>query len=149
MGRTNERKIPETNKKIILATAERSFRRACEQIVLLNQRLDEVQVRYEAARDNNARAFRYNLRLKLAIVEGMRNVYYDYAHTKAKLVANLRRELYNEVVQIVTEDDPNGERDGDRLEMEEGGENDEEAEGDDIVPINLTAMEFNNTNSAM
>ena len=61
------------SKRFTLSDAERRFRRACDQIVLLNQKLGEVQKRYKNARRTNNRSFRYNLRLKLAVVEGVRN----------------------------------------------------------------------------
>lgn len=90
------------DKRFTLTDAERRFRKACDQIVLLNQKLGEVQKRYKNARRNNNRSFRYNLRLKLAVVEGVRNMYYDYAYAKADEVADLRRELFNESVEIVS-----------------------------------------------
>ena len=90
---------------IYTSDAERRFRRACDQIVLLNQKLGEVQKRYKNARRTNNRSFRYNLRLKLAVVEGVRNMYYDYAYAKADQVADLRRELFNESVEIVSGSD--------------------------------------------
>ena len=55
------------DKRFTLSDAERRFRRACDQIVLLNQKLGEVQKRYKKARSTNNRSFRYNLRLKLAV----------------------------------------------------------------------------------
>lgn len=93
------------NKRFTLSDAERRFRRACDQIVLLNQKLGEVQKRYKNARNTNNRSFRYNLRLKLAVVEGVRNMYYDYAYTKADQVADLRRELFDESVEIISGSD--------------------------------------------
>ena len=81
------------------------FRGACDQIVLLNQKLGDVQKRYKAARKSNNRAFRYNLRLKLAVIEGARNMFYDYAYAKADQVADLRRELFNESVETVSGSD--------------------------------------------
>ena len=87
------------SKRFTLSDAERRFRRACDQIVLLNQKLGEVQKRYKNARRTNNRSFRYNLRLKLAVVEGVRNMYYDYAYAKADQVADLRRELFNESLE--------------------------------------------------
>lgn len=93
------------NKRFTLSDSERRFRRACDQIVLLNQRLGEVQKRYKNARSTNNRSFRYNLRLKLAVIEGVRNMYYDYAYTKADQVADLRRELFDESVEIITGSD--------------------------------------------
>ena len=93
------------DKRFTLSDAERRFRRACDQIVLLNQKLGEVQKRYKKARSTNNRSLRYNLRLKLAVIEGARNMFYDYAYTKADQVADLRRELFNESVEIVSASD--------------------------------------------
>ena len=93
------------DKRFTLSDTERRFRKACDQIILLNQRLGEVQKRYKMAKRANNRSFRYNLRLKLAVIEGARNMYYDYAYCKADQVAELRRELFNESVEIVQASD--------------------------------------------
>ncbi|WAR07227.1 hypothetical protein MAR_017185 [Mya arenaria] len=58
----------------------------------------------DGQRSNN-KAFRYNLRLKLAVIEGVRNMYYDFAYSKADRVAELRRELFDESVEIVSGSD--------------------------------------------
>ena len=98
-------RIRSLDKRFTLTDAERRFRKACDQIVMLNQRLGEVQKRYKMAKRSNNRAFRYNLRLKLAVIEGARNMYYDYAYIKADQVAQLRREMFNESVEIVSGSD--------------------------------------------
>ena len=72
-----------------LYETESRFRRACEQIILLNSRLEELQLRFDQARLDNHKSFRYNLRLKMATVEGVRNSYYEYACWKAETVAEL------------------------------------------------------------
>ena len=92
------------DKRFSLIDNEKKFKRACEQIVHLNHRMDAMQHRYTKAKQANHRSFRYNLRLRLAVIEGMRNMYYDYAHHKAEAVAELRRELFGEEVEIVTDD---------------------------------------------
>jgi hypothetical protein len=53
---------------------------------------------------SNHKSFRYSLRLRIAIVDGMRNMYYDYAHKKAEVVTELRQELFGEVVDIVSDE---------------------------------------------
>ena len=98
-------RIPSLDKRFTLSDAERRFRKACDQIVTLNQRLGEVQKRYKMAKRCNNKAFRYNLRLKLAVIEGARNMYYDYAYVKADQVAQLRREMFDESVEIVSGSD--------------------------------------------
>ncbi|WAR07334.1 LOW QUALITY PROTEIN: hypothetical protein MAR_017292 [Mya arenaria] len=91
------------DKRFSLTEAEGRFQKACDQIVLLNHRLGEK--RYKMAKRSNNKAFRYNLRLKLAVIEGVRNMYYDFAYTKADRVAELRRELFDESVKIVSGSD--------------------------------------------
>ena len=76
-----------------LYETENRFRRACEQIILLNSRLEELQLRYDQARLDNHKSFRYNLRLKMATVEGVRNSYYEYACWKAETVTELRLQV--------------------------------------------------------
>lgn len=98
-------RIKSLDKQFTLGEAEHRFRKACDQIVMLNQRLGDVQKRYKMAKRNNNRSFRYNLRLKLAVIEGSRNMFYDYAYAKADQVAGLRRELFNESVEIVSGSD--------------------------------------------
>lgn len=98
-------RIKSLDKRFTLGEAEHRFRKACDQIVMLNQRLSDVQKRYKMAKRNNNRSFRYNLRLKLAVIEGSRNMFYDYAYAKADQVASLRLELFNESVEIVSGSD--------------------------------------------
>ncbi|KAK3612095.1 hypothetical protein CHS0354_031164 [Potamilus streckersoni] len=85
-----------------LTETEIKFRKACDQIIILNKKMESVQKRYNRAKETNFRIFRYKLRLRLAIIEGVRNVYYEYANRKANDIVNIRRELYGEIVEIVT-----------------------------------------------
>jgi hypothetical protein len=70
----------------------------CNQISLLNQRLSEVHKRYNVAQRENQGAFRYNYRIRLGVVEGLRNTYYEYAQLKEDEIADLRRDLFGETV---------------------------------------------------
>lgn len=92
------------NKRSTLVDSEKRFKRACEQIVQLNYSLDALQQRYNKAKKDNHKSFRYSLRLRIAVVDGMRNMYYDYAHKKAEAIAELRQELFGEVVDIVADE---------------------------------------------
>jgi len=62
---------------------ERKFRRSCDQIVLLNEQLSACHFRYKKARKDERKSHRYPLRLRLAIIEGVRNMFYDYASRQA------------------------------------------------------------------
>ena len=76
-----------------LIRTEIKFRRSCDQVVLMNQTLSNLTHRYKKAKTDNRRSFRYPLRLRLAVVEGIRNMYYDYAKQKADEVKTLKDAL--------------------------------------------------------
>jgi hypothetical protein len=80
----------------VLATfhkSDRKFRLACQQIRLLNHRIEEAQIRYDRAYTINQRSFRYTCRLQLATLEGMRNMFYEYACHRADELEVLQEEL--------------------------------------------------------
>ncbi|OWF41145.1 hypothetical protein KP79_PYT16485 [Mizuhopecten yessoensis] len=78
-----------------LRTSKIHFRRACQQLVQLNTRLRFLTNRYQRAKEENRRSFRYSLRLRLALFEGTRNMYYDFAMAKLSDI--------NEVTGILNE----------------------------------------------
>ncbi|KAL4220297.1 hypothetical protein ACF0H5_020705 [Mactra antiquata] len=102
---SSRRAKTETDKKTELQQTEIRFRKACNQINLLNRKMESIHKRYNCAKKNNHRVFRYKLRLRLAVVEGLRNMYYEYANKKATRVVELRRELFNENVEVVEQED--------------------------------------------
>ena len=55
------------------------FQSACAQVLLLNNTVQDLQTRYDRAVKENLRQYRYTLRLRLCTVEGLRNMYYEYA----------------------------------------------------------------------
>lgn len=74
----------------------RRFQRACDQILQLNGKLDDLSRRYMSARDNNNKLFRYSLRSRMLVVEGMLSAYCSYAEVKKEEILKLRRQLANE-----------------------------------------------------
>ena len=90
--------ISETTKKFNakmedLATAEKKYKKVCEAINVLDSKLDSITVRYERANAEQRKGFRYNIRLKLAVFEGMRASYYEYACLKGQEILNIRAAL--------------------------------------------------------
>lgn len=79
-----------------LYEAERRFERACDQITHLNGKMEDIQRRYERARDVNDKCFRYSLRMRLLTVEGLIKCYCQYACLKKNEVLDLRFKLYGE-----------------------------------------------------
>ncbi len=60
----------------------KKFRLACSQLILINNMIEECEVRYHRAENANRRSFRYVLRLRLCTLEGVRNMFYEYAYGK-------------------------------------------------------------------
>lgn len=79
-----------------LYETEKRFYRACDQITHLNAKQQQLQTRYIKARDANDKCFRYNLRMRLLVVEGLLKRYCHYACMKKNEVLDLRLKLYGE-----------------------------------------------------
>ena len=75
--------------KNTIAVMERKFHRACNQIVLLNRHIDNLQLRYDRAHRDNRRTFR----IKLSALEGVRNMYVEFASMKADELMDLQCQL--------------------------------------------------------
>ena len=63
-------KMPETEKQANiyqLDECERHLIRACEQVILLNGTIKNLVKRYESAKTEGFRSFRYNLRMRLSV----------------------------------------------------------------------------------
>ena len=63
----------------LILQKDSKFQRACAQVLLLNNMVQELQTRYDRAVTQNSRQYRYTLRLRLCTVEGLRNMFYEYA----------------------------------------------------------------------
>ena len=76
-----------------LNDAQLKFRKACQQIILLDQQIRDLEVRYKRAVKNKKNSFRYNLRLKLSVVTGVKMMYHHYATTKGDEIEKIRQQL--------------------------------------------------------
>ena len=73
--------------------AEQRFAKACKKVVVLNRKIKAMKRYYKVAKRSKDSIFHENMKLRIAITERTRNVYFDYAYAKAEMVAKLRREL--------------------------------------------------------
>ena len=101
--RSSNRQFTGTDFRLHLLQREKQFREACNQIVLMNNKLDEVAVRYRRAKAGNQRSHRYHLRLRLSVIEGVRNMYYDFATTKATEIQMIRQLLAHHLTNMESE----------------------------------------------
>lgn len=77
-----------------LKAAEKSIRLACDQMILLYDRLEGLKKRYHGAIKANRRSMRYPLRMRIVTVEGFINLYYEYTRAKQLHINDLRKKLY-------------------------------------------------------
>ena len=70
-----------------------TFRKACRQVVLMNNQVKEISTRYERVVRDNLRNYRYLLRLRLCTAEGLRNMYHEYSCRQAQKIADLEENL--------------------------------------------------------
>ena len=75
---------------------DRTFKRACEQLVLLNNRIKDTQSRYDRAVKKSRHSFRYHNRLRLVTLEGVRNVLWQYANSRADRLDDMQDRLMEE-----------------------------------------------------
>lgn len=113
------------------------FHKACNQIILLNNQIDALQSRYDGAVKANKRAFRYSLRLRLAVLEGVRNMFYEYASRKADELEELQHRQVRD--STLDNDSSDEEHTYDEVELQSSQESMEHddpgpsvASGDDI-----------------
>jgi hypothetical protein len=76
-----------------LKTMYRKFRRACSYLRWFNSAITDTNTRYLRAKRDNQRSFRYNLRLKIATLEGVRNAYHEYACQTGTQINELKHQL--------------------------------------------------------
>lgn len=114
-----------------IAETDAKFKKACQQLILLNNQIDGIQVRYDRAAKHSGRVAKYNYRIKLCVVEGVRNMFYEYAVRLADKIDDLRRQAGMIVLREEEEDEVEEFEEED--EDEENFDEDEEDEEDEAM----------------
>ena len=86
------------------------FNRACDQILLLNTRLQCLRKRYKSARFNDCKSFRFPLRMRILVTEGLVKTYYHYADMKRGEIQSIRNillkmEYFAEELAVINDDE--------------------------------------------
>lgn len=82
---------------------EEKFYKACDQIVIIDRKLQDMTHRYNVANKTGHHSMRYNRRLQLVTLEGVRAAFYQFAEITAGKMTDLRCQLYGE--DALLEDD--------------------------------------------
>ena len=72
---------------------ENKFQKACRHILVLQNLVEDIKVRYNRAYDNSLRSYCYTLQLRLTTAESMLNLYKEYVAEKAEEIEALMDKL--------------------------------------------------------
>ncbi|KAK3094832.1 hypothetical protein FSP39_006851 [Pinctada imbricata] len=81
-----------------LREQEAYYASACVQLSALNIQMEQLAKRFERAEEKGQKSFRYSLRMRMAVLEGVRNMFYEFASLKANVISRLRHEILIEHV---------------------------------------------------
>ncbi|OWF54422.1 hypothetical protein KP79_PYT08638 [Mizuhopecten yessoensis] len=87
-----------------LFRSEGNFSRAVSHMDMIGDRIRKLMTRHDRAQRSGMNALKYNLRIRLAVMEGVRNMYYEFAKKRAEEVVTLRKELYGQDLEVVVEE---------------------------------------------
>lgn len=72
---------------------DQKFQRAYEQVMFLNNQIAQLKIRYKRAGSQGQSRWRSAVRLRLATMEGVRNMFWEYAWCKNEELVELHEQL--------------------------------------------------------
>lgn len=72
---------------------DKRFYYSCRQVVLLNNQIEELKARYDRAVIEDRSSFICSLSMRIATLEGIRNMFYEYVCSRSDLLDSLHEEL--------------------------------------------------------
>jgi len=83
-----------------LHDAEQRFINSGQNIQKLDQQIKELEILYKRAQRLKKNACRYNIRLKLSVLSGIKMMYFHYNANIRDRINRLRKELYGDEYQL-------------------------------------------------
>ena len=83
-----------------LHDAEQRLRKSLQQILVIDTQIRELEILYKRAQKSKKNASRYNLRLKLSVVSGIKMMYHHYSSSKKEEINRLRTQLFGDDYQL-------------------------------------------------
>lgn len=78
--------------EVAIEEAHDCLNRACVQIIMLDRRIQGLQKRFNMADRDGHCGFQYTIRMRLAVYENVRNMYYEYASKMKKMILCLEND---------------------------------------------------------
>jgi hypothetical protein len=82
--------------KFQLKKATIKFEKACRQLIMLDQHINDLQNSYSNSLENDRKTFKIVYRMQLATLEGTHNAYIEYIERQVEKIKKLKRLLFNE-----------------------------------------------------
>ena len=82
--------------KFQLKKATIKFEKACRQLIMLDQHINDLQNSYSNSLENDRKTFKIVYRMQLATLEGTHNAYIEYIERQVEKIKKLKRMLFNE-----------------------------------------------------
>ena len=96
MASTSALNMQNTREEIYrIRDLNKKFRLSCSQLIHIHHLIEDVETRYNRSQAENRRSYRYILRLKLCSLEGVRNMFYEYAHAQADILEKMQMDFYH------------------------------------------------------
>ena len=76
---------------LTIQQVDAKFQKACLHLKKINRLMDQQQTRYQRAEVKGQPSFRYNQRIRLCVLEGIKEVYYQYAFRLAQKLDDMRQ----------------------------------------------------------
>ena len=80
---------------------ENKFQQACSHVQILSNLVQDIEVRYERAADNNLKSHCYTLHMRLATAEAMLNLYKKFAAQKAEEIEALSSKMQDAQPELI------------------------------------------------
>ena len=94
------------------------FNQVCHQISQLNAFLDQQLLRHHQAKVTRQKSFKYTLGMRIAVVEGVRDMFLEYASRKAEELDELHELLAGQLNPALEEEGSEGEQEEEVMEVE-------------------------------
>ncbi len=75
---------------VIMRAKDVLLRRACCQVILLNNRIQQMKIRYDRVQGDNHSSFKHGIKTKMLSLVSIRNIMYHYADMKNEELEDLR-----------------------------------------------------------
>jgi len=83
-----------------LHDAEQRLQKSLQQIAVIDGQIRELEILYKRAQKSKKNASRYNLRLKLSVVSGIKMMYHHYSSSKREEINRLQTQLHGDDYQL-------------------------------------------------